>query len=119
MLKKRLLLVTGSPGVGKTTVLLRVIEALKSKGYGVGGILSREVRSDGSRIGFEVQDLNSGRKGWLASINQQQGPQVGRYRVNLEDLNGVGVKAIGEANQSSDVVVVDEIGPMELFSERL
>ena len=53
-MKKRVLLLTGSPGVGKTTMLLRVVESLKAKGYGVGGMISREVRSDGARVGFEV-----------------------------------------------------------------
>ena len=116
MLKKRLLLITGSPGVGKTTLLLKVAEALKAKGYSVGGMISRDVRTSGSRVGFEVTDLNSGNKGWLASVHQEGGPQVGKYRVNVDDLNGIGVKAIVEAVEKLDVVVVDEIGPMELFS---
>ncbi|MGA3191820.1 MAG: NTPase [Candidatus Bathyarchaeia archaeon] len=116
MLKKRILLITGSPGVGKTTLLLKVAETLKANGYGVGGMISRDVRTSGSRVGFEVTDLNSGNKGWLASVQQERGPQVGKYRVNVDDLNGIGVKAIVEAVEKLDVVVVDEIGPMELFS---
>jgi len=116
-LKKRVLLLTGSPGVGKTTVLLRLVESLKGKGYSVGGMLSREVRSDGVRVGFEVLDLGSGRRGWLARVNQPSGPQVGKYRVNLEDLNSIGAEAIMKAVQDCDVIAIDEIGPMELFSE--
>jgi nucleoside-triphosphatase len=117
-LKKRLLLVTGAPGTGKTTVLLKTAEDLKRKGYSVGGMLSREVRSNGNRIGFEILNLNSGRKGWLASVHQKQGPQIGKYRVNLDDLNIIGVDAIVKAAENCDVVVVDEIGPMEFFSEQ-
>ena len=117
-LKKRVLLLTGSPGVGKTTVLLRVVESLKAKGYSVGGMISREVRSDGVRVGFEVLDLGSGRRGWLAHVNQPSGPQVGKYRVNLEDLNGIGAEAIMEAVDKRDVIAIDEVGPMELFSEK-
>jgi nucleoside-triphosphatase len=109
---------TGSPGVGKTTLLLKVAEALKARGYRVGGMISRDVRTSGSRVGFEVKDFRSGNKGWLASVHGQRGPQVGRYRVNIDDLNSVGVKAILEACEKLDVVVVDEIGPMELFSEK-
>jgi nucleoside-triphosphatase len=114
--RKRILLLTGSPGVGKTTVLLKVAEALKARGYEVGGMLSREIRSDGTRVGFEILDLDSGRRGWLAHIDQRTGPQVGKYRVNLEDLNSIGAEAILHAVENSDVVAVDEIGPMELFS---
>jgi nucleoside-triphosphatase len=116
--EKRLLLLSGAPGVGKTTVLLKTVEALKAKGYRLGGMISREVRSGGSRAGFEILDLDSGRSGWLAHVNQKHGPQVGRYRVNLEDLDGIGAEAIENAVKNLDIVVIDEIGPMELFSEK-
>jgi nucleoside-triphosphatase len=117
-LEKRVFLLTGSPGVGKTTVLLKVIESLKAKGYSVGGMISREVRSGGVRVGFEVLDLSNDRRGWLAHVNQPVGPQVGKYRVNLEDLNTIGVEAIVKAVDKCHVIAIDEIGPMELFSER-
>ena len=65
-MNKRIFLLTGSPGVGKTTLLLKVVEALRAKGYSVGGMISREVRSCGTRIGFEILDLNTGKSGWLA-----------------------------------------------------
>ncbi len=115
---KRLIFLTGNPGIGKTTILLKAVEALKAKGYSVGGMLSREVRTCGNRVGFEIIDLSSGKSGWLAHINQPTGPQVGRYRVNLKDLNNIGVTAIEEASKSFNIVVIDEIGPMELFSEK-
>jgi len=117
-LKKHLLLLTGSPGVGKTTLLLKVIEALRAKGYRVGGMISREVRISGSRVGFEVTDLNSNKKGWLARVHQERGPRVGKYRVDIDDLNEVGVKAILEACEKLDVAIIDEIGPMEHLSEQ-
>jgi len=117
-LKKRLLLVTGLPGSGKTTVVSKTAQRLNEKGYSVGGMLSRDVRCHSSRIGFEILNLNNGSKGWLASIHQKPGPQIGKYRVNIDDIDKIGVQAITEANESLDVVVIDEIGPMELFSER-
>lgn len=116
-LQERILLLTGSPGVGKTTVLLKVVDALKARGYKVGGMITREVRSCGTRVGFEILDLSNDRRGWLAHVNQKAGPQVGKYRVNLGDLDSVGVEAILMAVGNSDVVAIDEIGPMELFSE--
>jgi nucleoside-triphosphatase len=116
--RKHLLFLTGSPGVGKTTVLMNAVESLKAKGYSVGGMVSREVRSCGARVGFEILDLGTGKRGWLAHVNQKIGPQVGRYRVNLEDFNGIGVEAILVAVEKFDVVVIDEIGPMELFSKK-
>lgn len=117
-MKKRLLLITGSPGSGKTTVFLKTLQLLKTLGCIVGGMATREVRARGSRVGFEIRDLHSGRKGWLAHVNQRYGPRIGKYQVNLEDLNMIGVDAIASAVKDADLVAIDEIGPMELLSKR-
>jgi nucleoside-triphosphatase len=113
---KRLFFITGRPGVGKTTVLLNAADGLRDKGYSVGGMLSREVREEGVRVGFELVDLATGQKGWLAHVNQPIGPQVGKYRVNLDHLDRIGVNAVQNALRDAEVVVVDEVGPMELLS---
>jgi len=112
-----LLFMTGRSGIGKTTVLLNAAEELKAKGYYVGGMISREVRQEGSRVGFEIINFKTGEKGWLAHINQPNGPQVSKYKVNQKDLDSIGVRAIQTALRDADVVVIDEIGPMELFSQ--
>jgi nucleoside-triphosphatase len=117
-LKKRLVFITGSPGTGKTSVLLKTIEVLKARGYSVGGMISREVRTCGARVGFEILDLSSGKRGWLAHVNQKRGPRIGKYRVNMEDLDNIGAEAVATAVENADVVAIDEIGPMELHSER-
>ena len=113
---KRLVFVTGRPGVGKTSVILRAVDVLKAKGHKVGGMISREVRERGVRVGFEIVDFNTGQRGWLAHIAQSTGPQIGKYRVNLGDLNVIGASSIINALRDADIIVVDEIGPMELFS---
>jgi len=79
-------------------------------------MVSSEVREDDARVGFKIVDLGSGREGWLASTKQRFGPQIGKYHVCLEDLESVGAKAILNAVTSADLVVIDEVGPMELFS---
>lgn len=117
-MQKRVLLLTGNPGVGKTTVLTKTVNALKAEGCTVGGMISREIREGGTRVGFEILDLNSGRRGWLAHVNQKNGPQVGKYRVNIEDLNSIGAEAILAAVENCDVIAIDEIGPMELLSAK-
>jgi nucleoside-triphosphatase len=60
---KRVILLTGLPGVGKTTVLIRVVEGLRANGITVGGIISNEVRENGIRMGFEISDLTNGKRG--------------------------------------------------------
>lgn len=117
-LQKRVLLLTGNSGVGKTTVLIKIVDSLKAKGISVGGIISREAREGNARVGFEIIDLTGNRHGWLAHVTQRTGPQVGKYHVNLEDLDNIGAKAVSEAVEKCDVIAIDEIGPMELFSQK-
>ena len=117
-MQKRVLLLTGASGVGKTTVLITIVDALKAKGISVGGMISREAREGNVRVGFEIIDLTNGKHGWLAHVNQKSGPQVGKYHVNLGDLEQIGAKAIAEAVEKCDVVAIDEVGPMELFSQK-
>jgi len=114
---KRLIFITGPPRTGKTTILLGATEALRMKGYKLGGMISQEIREKGVRVGFEIRDYASGRKGWLAHINQPVGPRIGKYRVNLNDLNSIGVAAILKAVKDANIVLIDEVGPMELLSE--
>ncbi|NIR18048.1 NTPase [Candidatus Bathyarchaeota archaeon] len=113
---RRLIFLTGRPGVGKTSVLLRAVDILQGKGFEVGGMISREIREQGVRVGFEIMDLQTGAQGWLAHVDQPTGPRISKYRVNLSDLNNVGAGSILRAVEKAHIVVVDEIGPMELVS---
>ena len=105
--------VTGHPGIGKST-LVQKVAALS--GARVGGVLARDKRYKDRHIGFELLDLGSGATGMLAD-ETGDGPQLGKYRVRLDDLDQVGAKAI-ESALNSDLIIVDEIGPMELSSRR-
>ena len=107
------LAVTGPPGVGKSTLVQKCANASRHK---VGGVLARDKRVKDRRVGFELLDLGSGAMGMLAD-ETGDGPQLGKYRVRLDDLDRIGARAIEEALQS-DLIVVDEVGPMELSSKR-
>ncbi len=113
---KPLILVTGKPGIGKTSILRRTVKELKNRKYEVGGMICREVREGGVRVGFEIMDLSTETRGWLAHVNQPTGPKIGKYHVNLTDLEVIGVGAILDAIQNADVVAIDELGPMEFSS---
>ncbi|MEM1716013.1 MAG: NTPase [Candidatus Bathyarchaeia archaeon] len=114
---KRHIFLTGSPKIGKTTVVLKVINHLREKNVKVGGVISQEILERGIRVGFKIVDLLNNVEGKLAHVNCVSGPRVGKYRVCLEDLERIGAKAILSACEEADVIVIDEVGPMELYSE--
>lgn len=99
-------------------MILRAVALFRQRGLSVGGMVTREVRDLGTcaRVGFEVEDLATGRLGWLARVSGGLGPRVGRYVVDIPALEGVGASAISDAAVHSDVIVIDEVGPMELLS---
>jgi nucleoside-triphosphatase len=109
------LILTGSPGVGKTTAIMRLAEMLKERGIKVGGIISNEVRQDGVRIGFEFVDISSKKTAMLASVSGT-GPDVGKYKVSIEGCR-FAVQVLKEALQKTDVIICDELGPMEFKSK--
>ncbi|AEB68044.1 MULTISPECIES: NTPase [Methanothrix] len=103
--------VTGSPGVGKSTLVAKVTSGTKLR---VGGVLARDRRYKDRRTGFELLDLSTGMVGILAD-ESGDGPQLGKYRVHLDDLDLIGAQAVENA-LGCDLIVVDEVGPMELSS---
>ena len=113
----RVILLTGLPGTGKTTMVKRIHEQYSRSGVRVGGIITSEVRGASGRIGFKLLDLSNGREGWLARKDSGVGPRVGLYRVVTEDLETIGVAALNRAvDGPADLVLVDEVGPMEMTS---
>jgi nucleoside-triphosphatase len=107
--------VTGHPGVGKTTLVKRVLEAVPLR---AGGMITEEIRKCGYRVGFSVRDVATGKEGYLAHLHHCDGPEFGRYRLCLKDLEEIGVAAIERALEEAELVVIDEVGPMELKSSR-
>lgn len=112
-------LITGAPGVGKSTVVSKVVLRLRSHGVIVGGFVTVERRARGERVGFVLEDLTHGESCELASSSATVGPRLGRYRVNVQNLSSVGVRSITDAVRLSELIVVDEVGPMELLSPEL
>ena len=112
------LFLTGEPGSGKSTVMRRIIEILKKKEMKVGGIITPEIRENGKRTGFKVVDVYSGEEGRLANIHLKDGISFGKYRIDLEEFEKVALHALSFAMEKCDVVCIDEIGKMELFSKK-
>jgi nucleoside-triphosphatase len=111
---KRALLLTGKPGTGKTALIKEALARIKVKG---GGFYTEEIRAGGIRQGFKIVTLN-GQEATLAHVSISSPYQVSKYRVDTDSLNRVGVSALRQALKASDLVVIDEIGKMELMLPR-
>lgn len=109
--------ITGLPKAGKTYAMQKVIEMLEEEGGTVGGMVTEPITRMGRRRGFWVKDWATGDKEVLASVDIESDVQVGRYYVDLEALERVGVAAVRRATEKADIVVVDEVGTMEMESE--
>ncbi len=109
---KRVCLLTGRPGTGKTSLIKQVVAQMKGK---AGGFYTEEIRSQGVREGFRLVTLD-GEDAILAHVNIHSPYRVSKYGVDVDTLERVGVPAIYQAVQQRDLVVIDEIGKMELFS---
>ncbi|XP_031548973.1 cancer-related nucleoside-triphosphatase homolog [Actinia tenebrosa] len=123
MASKRHVLLTGSPGVGKTTLCKKIYELLNKKSISAQGFYTEEVRNDrdSGRLGFDVVTLN-GERGPLARVKKpgrkQKGPMVGKYLVDLKSFEQLALPTIVPSSTDKPcIVIVDEIGKMELFSK--
>ena len=113
MVKKNLL-ITGLPGVGKTTLIRRLYEALKE--FHPIGFYTAEIREEGVRKGFELVTLE-GKRRVLSHVDIKSRYRVGRYKVDVSGFEDF-LDGISFFDPSSNMMMVDEIGKMECLSDK-
>lgn len=116
---------TGPPGIGKTTLIQKVTQALKSSDVPIDGFYTEEVKEGGRRRGFDVVTL-SGKRGPLSRVSSDSSTsrrecRVGQYVVDVVSFEHLVLPVLRNVNQGSDaekkICIIDEIGKMELFSQ--
>ncbi|MCX7994521.1 MAG: NTPase [candidate division WOR-3 bacterium] len=107
-------LLTGLPGVGKTTVVKKIVERYKDK---CAGFYTEEIRENNTRVGFKLITLD-GQSCIMAHKNIKSPYRVSKYGVNIECIENIGVQAIKDAIAKNKIIIIDEIGKMELYSRQ-
>ena len=108
------ILITGYPGVGKTTIINKIIKDLSCS---IGGFYTHEMRENGRRTGFYITDFE-GNQMIMASERSNSPYRVNKYGVNIDAFEKIGIPAMERALQNADLIVIDEIGRMEMFSPK-
>ncbi len=111
---KKHILLTGNPGVGKTTIIKKLAAEFRN----AGGFYTEEIRESGVRKGFRIITLD-GKEAVLA-YKGKSSFRVGKYGVNIKNLENTGVRSVTESvnDECVDTIIIDEIGKMELFSDK-
>ncbi|MBI3354182.1 MAG: NTPase [Nitrospirae bacterium] len=120
VIKKANILLTGMPGVGKTTLIVKLAaEMISQMRLRPGGFYTHETREGFFRSGFKIFSLD-GREGVLADTKLDSPHKVGKYGVDVKALEDIGVASLEAAisNKDIDVIIIDEIGRMEAISQR-
>jgi len=113
VIKPHVLSITGTPGIGKTTVIRRVADRLKTEG--IRGFYTEEIREGGQRCGFRLVSFN-GTASVIAHVEFPKTHRVGKYGVDVQALDNAALLLRPDPN--AHVYLVDEIGEMECLSER-
>ncbi len=104
--------ITGRPGVGKTTAIERTLQRLDVE---ANGFTTREIREDGKRVGFRIENL-AGESAVMAHV-ELEGPKVSKYGVDVDAVRRIGVSAVARAVEQGTLSIIDEVGKMELACE--
>jgi len=110
------LLIEGAYDSGKSKLMERLVTKLGGK-MKLGGYYTRDIMENGERVGVKIVTVDK-LEGVLAHVKSESRVRVGKFGVNLEDIHNVAVASIERAVREGAVVMIDEIGRMELYSAR-
>ena len=113
--KSAKILLTGLPGCGKTTAVMKIIASLDCEK--VAGFYTQEIRENNNRKGFRWKRLD-GAAGILAHVDIKGRFKVGKYGVDVTDFEKAIVPTLDVEQTDAELLVIDEIGKMECFSEK-
>jgi nucleoside-triphosphatase len=90
------------------------VKKLEEMEYRIGGMVTDCIVKNGTRVGFSVRNWCTDDSKIMSHVDYDSKIKVGKYGIDLEALESVGVPAIRSAIEGADVIIIDEIGKMEV-----
>jgi nucleoside-triphosphatase THEP1 len=111
---RKIFIVTGAVGEGKTAWLVKLTGLLKERGISTGGILALRIMEEGKTTGYDITDIRTGERTPFLRHTGDATMGVERFSMDEAGLKA-GQRALDlSANRDMDVIVIDEVGPLEL-----
>jgi len=110
---KKVFLLTGKPRMGKTTMIKKLIKEIGADNCG--GFYTEEIIHANDRIGFRCVSVKGG-SAEIANVESQSKTRIGRYGVDINIFEEFVIKALQDAINSKRIIVIDEIGFMQMLS---
>lgn len=110
------IIISARPGAGKTTLVKELATQIKAPKC---GFYTEEILKDRNRAGFKAISLDGRKEVILAHVDIKSPYRVGKYKVNIKDFEPMAINILEQALKDDEaVVIIDEIGKMELFSPK-
>lgn len=112
---RKIVLLSGEPRVGKTTILKKIIQMIGESNCI--GFYTEEVRNEFDRIGFDCVSLD-GKRQRIADVNLQSDIRMGRYGIDIVAFEDFVLQSISNSSSTSKIIIIDEIGPIQFLSTK-
>jgi nucleoside-triphosphatase len=109
------ILITGKPRSGKTTLIKNILTSIPKLSYG--GFFTEEIKENNIRVGFKIR-TTYGEEAIMASQDFKSKFHIAKYGINIAAIDTIGMSSLQRAAKEKDIIVIDEIGKMEMCSKR-
>jgi nucleoside-triphosphatase THEP1 len=109
----KIIVVTGEIGSGKTSLCLNLIDLAIELGYSLSGLVSPGVFQDGKKVAIDLLDLVSRDQRRLAVLREDDETGLITHRWSFDPETILWGNSVLEESPPSDLLVIDELGPLE------
>lgn len=115
----QIFILTGKIDSGKTSLLDQWIREYRNEDLKVAGILAPAIYAGGKKTGYEIMDIKTGKRRFMAMISEEPGEiSIGRFNFFPEAI-AEATRILSELNEENDLGIIDETGPLELEGKGL